>query len=129
MSGTFKIEVIFGRSIYALGIETARELLAGLERAAGLVPAAETLRGDLRREIARHDAGTGDTPEAAEAAAALAEIEHAETDAAPRCWFCDRPGRMLPYSDGCAARYVCGTPGCVRCGIPAERGEFENGCK
>ena len=128
MSGTFKIEVIFGRSIYALGIETARELLAGLERAAGLVPAAETLRGDLRREIARHDAG-GDAPEAAEAAAALAEIENAEKDAEPRCWFCDRPGRMLPYSDGCAARYVCDTPGCVRHGIPAEREEFENGGK
>lgn len=129
MSGPFKIEIMFRQSIYVLGVETARELLAGLERAAGLVPAAETLRGDLRREIARHDAGTGDAPEAAEAAAALAEIEHAETDAAPRCWFCDRPGRMLPYSDGCAARYVCGTPGCVRCGIPAEREEFECGGK
>lgn len=129
MSGTFKIEVIFQRSVYSLGIETARDLLAGLEQASRLPPAAVALRDDLRREIARHDAGTGDAPEAAEAAAALAEIEHAETDAAPRCWFCDRPGRMLPYSDGCAARYVCGTPGCVRCGIPAEREEFENGGK
>ena len=129
MSGPFKIEIMFRQSIYVLGVETARELLAGLERAAGLVPAAETLRGDLRREIARHDAGTGDTPEAAEAAAALAEIEDAEADAAPRCWFCGRPGKRLPYDRGGRARYVCGTPGCVRCGIPAEREEFENGCK
>ena len=67
MSGPFKIEVVFRRSIYVLGIETARDLLAGLERAAGLVPAAVTLRDDLRRAIGRHDAG-GDAPEAAEAA-------------------------------------------------------------
>ena len=129
MSGPFKIEVVFQRSVYSLGIETARELLAGLERAAGLVPAAVTLRDDLRREIARHDAGAGDTSEAAEAAAALAEIEHAETDAAPRCWFCDRPGERLPYDRSGRERYVCTADGCVRSGIPAERGEFENGCK
>ena len=51
--GPFKIEVIFGGSVYALGIETALDLLAGLEMATRLPPEAVALRDDLRRAIGR----------------------------------------------------------------------------